>query len=350
MIDISKHIIYDSKSLKDAIVQLDNNLGKNVTLFVVDKNEKLIGSITDGDIRRGIVKKGLSLSESLSLAMNTSCSFLEKNNYSIEEIAKFRKKRIGLLPIVNQDKQITRIIEFDKRKSILPIDVVIIAGGIGSRLKPLTDNTPKPLLEVGGIPIIERNVRRLIEFGVENIYITVKYLGQQIIDYFKEYDSEGTKISFITETNPLGTFGSVTLINKFEHDHVLVMNSDLLTNINFEDMYRQFEMNSSALTVGSIPYKVEVPYAVMETKSSEIISLVEKPTYTYYSNAGIYLFKKEVLEKVPKNQQYNATDLIEMVISQKGKVTSYPILGYWLDIGKHEDYEKANKDVHHITF
>jgi NDP-sugar pyrophosphorylase family protein len=176
------------------------------------------------------------------------------------------------------------------------------------------------------------------------------YLGQQLVDYFQDGSEKALRINYVWEENALGTAGALALVEGFIHDHVLMMNSDLLTNIDFEDLYLFFEEQQADFALACIPYQVNVPYAVMETQDKKVIGFKEKPTYTHYSNAGIYLMKKEVIDLIPKNQAFNATDLMEQLIQEGKKVVAYPLVGYWLDIGKHEDFNKAQIDIKNIKF
>jgi NDP-sugar pyrophosphorylase family protein len=178
----------------------------------------------------------------------------------------------------------------------------------------------------------------------------VKYLGEQIEAHFGNGSQRNIIIDYVWEDEPLGTIGAVSKITNFAHDYVLVMNSDLLTNLDYEHFYIDFIKQDADFAVVTIPYKVSVPYAVLETSNGEIRSFKEKPTYTYYSNGGIYLMKKEVLDYLPKENHFNATDLMEKLINENRKVVSYPLLGYWLDIGKHEDFAKAQIDINNIKF
>jgi NDP-sugar pyrophosphorylase family protein len=158
------------------------------------------------------------------------------------------------------------------------------------------------------------------------------------------------RINYVREENALGTAGALSLIEGFNHDHILMLNSDLLTNIDYEDLYLFFEEQNADFVVACIPYQVNVPYAVMETENKLVKSFKEKPTYTHYSNAGIYLMKREVIENIPKNKLYNATDLMQQLINEGKRVIAYPLVGYWLDIGKHEDFKKAQDDINQIKF
>ena len=235
-------------------------------------------------------------------------------------------------------------------RSYLPVDAVIMAGGRGQRLSPLTDSTPKPLLKVGDKPIMEHNLERLALYGIDDFWVSVKYLGEQIEDYFSDGSKRNVKIRYVWENEPLGTIGAVSKINDFEHDYILVTNSDILTNLDYEHFFLDFLKHDADFSVVSIPYQIDIPYAVLETSSINIISLKEKPSYTYYSNGGIYLMKKSVLKHLPKDRFFNATDLMEKLIGEGHKVISYALSGYWLDVGKHEDFDKAQKDILQIKF
>lgn len=349
MEDYSKHIIQNHQTIRVALEKL-NDLGNYLTLFVLGKDEKLVGTVTDGDIRRAILK-GNSVEEKIEKVMNTNFSSLQKNYNEIEQLQAIRQKNIKLIPVVDGSGKIIRLINLERIKSILPIDAVIMAGGEGRRLRPLTDELPKPLLLVGNKPILEYNIDRLRDYGVENCYITIKYLGSKIKQYFGDGNERNIKIKYVEELeSPLGTIGSISLIEHFDHDTILVMNSDLLTNIDFEDFYLEFIKGGADMAVATIPYLVKIPYAVLETDQQFITGFKEKPTYTYFSNAGIYLLKKEVTEIIPKNSHYNATDLMDSLINAGKKVITYPLYCYWLDIGKPEDYQKAQEDINHIRF
>lgn len=349
MEDHSKHIIKVGQTIRVALEKL-NDLGNYLTLFVLDSDDKLVGTVTDGDIRRALLK-GKTLDEVIESVMNRNYTSLRKDYNEIEQLHAIRQKNIKLIPVIDNQGKLIKLINLEVIKSILPIDAVIMAGGEGRRLRPLTDDLPKPLLNVGKKPIIEYNIDRLRDYGVENCYITIKYLGGKIKEYFGDGSDKNIKISYVEESSlPLGTIGSVRLIDRFEHDTILVMNSDLLTNIDFEDFYLDFIRSGADMAVATIPYFVKIPYAVLETDQERITGFKEKPTYTYFSNAGIYLLKKKLIQIIPKNEFYNATDLMDKLIADGNKVKTYPLYCYWLDIGKPEDYQKAQQDIHHIRF
>ena len=344
-----KHLIRSGSTIKQALAKL-NELGSYLTLFVVEADRKLVGTITDGDIRRAMLR-GLGLTELIENVMNTDYTYLKITNIKFDEIKKIKTKQIKLIPVVDAKGSILRLINLEKIRTVLPVDAVIMAGGEGRRLRPMTDITPKPLLRIGDKPIIEYNIDRLSEFGIENCFITIKYLGEQIREFFGGGESKDMNISYIEElSDPLGTIGSVSLIDSFVHDSVLVMNSDLLTNVDYEDFFLEFKKSGADMAVATIPYQVKIPYAVLETEKDIIVGFKEKPTYTYYSNGGIYLFKKEALRIIPKGQHYNATDLMDYLINNGGKVVTYPLYCYWLDIGKPEDFKKAQEDIVYIKF
>ena len=225
-----------------------------------------------------------------------------------------------------------------------------MAGGRGQRLRPLTDSTPKPLLKMGSKTIIEHNLDRLVMFGIDDFWISLNYLGEQIEDYLNTGKHKNINIEYVREHKALGTIGAASKIINFKHDYVLVTNSDLLTNLDYEKFFLEFVNQNADLAVLTIPYQVNIPYAVLETNNGKVKSIKEKPTYTYFSNGGIYLMKREMLNFVPKEKFYNATDLVENLIQTNYKVISIPFSGYWLDVGKHEDFEKAQIDINNIKF
>ncbi len=346
MKDFEQHIIDPQCTVREVLARLDE-LASDASLFLVDENKKLLGSLTDGDVRRGLIR-GLGLEDEIVKFVQPDPKFLKEGDYSIETLQAWRAKSYKIIPVLDEAHRIVEIINLRLQKSRLPIDAVIMAGGKGTRLRPLTLNTPKPLIKVGDKPIVEYNIDRLQKYGIRNITISIAYLGQQIVDYFGTGAQRGLNINYVTEEKPLGTIGAVRQIEEIHNDYVLVMNSDLLTNIDFEDMLQELINCEGEMIVATSPYEVKIPYGVIETEGRSICALKEKPTYTYYSNAGIYIFKREHISLIPPNDHFNATDLMEALYSNGKKVIHYPILGYWLDIGKPQDYEKAQQDIKHI--
>ncbi|WP_353077499.1 nucleotidyltransferase family protein [Flavobacterium sp.] len=343
-----EHLILSGSSIKKALSIL-NELSQDAILFVVDKQEKLIGSLTDGDIRRGLLNN-FTIESVIDKIIQPNPRFIRKGNYDIQKIIEYREQDYRVIPVLDDNDVVINVINFRFIKSYLPIDAVIMAGGRGQRLQPLTDTTPKPLLKVGDKPIMEHNLNRLAMFGIDDFWVSVKYLGEQIEEYFGTGKQKNINIEYVWENNPMGTIGAVAKINNFKHDYVLVTNSDLLTNIDYEQFFIEFIKQGADLAVLTIPYQVAIPYAVLETEKGEVKSFKEKPTYTYYSNGGIYLMKRDMLEYIPQNTFFNATDLMEELITKNKKIISFPFSGYWLDVGKHEDFEKAQNDINNIKF
>lgn len=351
--NFSKTIIRDTLDAKHALYKLNElagEVGSQTILFIISEDKKLVGTISDGDIRRGLVK-GLDVSESVKSFMRRDYKYLDITNQTTEYIEELKKKRILLVPFLDNEKHIIDIIDLNSFEAFIPVDAFIMAGGKGERLRPLTETIPKPLLKLGDKSIIEYGIEWLCKFGINNFTISVNYLGNQIVDYLGTDKSRNIIINYVYETAPLGTIGSISLMNEWKQEYVLLSNSDLLTNINLKDFFDFFIHNKADCAVASVSYQVAVPYAIFElSDTKEILSLKEKPILNYYSNAGIYLFKKDILKLIPHNTKYDATDFIEHLISLNKKVISYPITGYWLDIGRMEDYAKAKEDIKYLKF
>ena len=348
MTKLEQHLIQETEPLSKALSKL-NDLAQNALLFLVNERNQVTGSLTDGDVRRGILKN-LTVDDEVINFANKNPKTLSKENYSIHEIIALREDNIKIIPVVNAKNEILSLINFKAQKSYLPLDAIVMAGGRGRRLSPLTDTVPKPLLKVGDKPIIDHNIDRLRDFGIDDYHISVRYLGQMLETHFEKSIRPGETINIVWENDPLGTIGAVSNIEEFHHDHLLLTNSDILTRIDYEDFFLHFLENEADMSVASIPYQVDVPYAVMEISKERVVSFKEKPTYTYYSNGGIYLMKRELIDLIPKNQFFNATDLMDVLIKSDKKLITYPLHKYWLDIGKHEDFKKAKEDVVHLDF
>ncbi|MGO4919931.1 nucleotidyltransferase family protein [Maribacter spongiicola] len=348
MRNFREHLLPTQSTIREALIKLQD-LAKDAILFVVDKDDKLLGSLTDGDIRRGLIN-GVEVSGIVNKIIQPNPKFIRKGEKNLEKIIEYREGNYRILPVLDNNDLVVNVINFRIIRSYLPVDAVIMAGGKGTRLRPLTENTPKPLLKVGDKPIMEHNLDRLALYGIDDFWVSVKYLGEQIEDYFGDGSNKSINLRYVWEDKPLGTIGAVSKINDFSHDYVLLTNSDLLTNLDYEHFFLNFKKTDADLAVVTIPYQVNIPYAVLETSNGHVVNFKEKPTYTYYSNGGIYLIKKTALNYLPKEDFFNATDLMEKLIAEGKKVMSYPLSGYWLDIGKHEDFEKAQRDLQQIKF
>ena len=346
--DFKKHLVQSHLSLKEGL-RILNYLGFDAIIFVISVEGKLMGSLTDGDVRRGLLSD-LDLKSEIINFLQPNPRFLKRGEYDIHEVIELRNNGYNIIPVLDKNEVVVNVINFRYFKSYLPVDAVIMAGGRGERLKPLTDNIPKPLLPVGNKPIIMHNLDRLRLFGIDDFWISLRYLGSKIKDFIGDGKDDGINVNYVTEDTPLGTIGSVSLIDDFQHDYILVMNSDLLTNIDFEKFFLDFLASGADLSVATIPYNVNIPYAILSTSNNLVSSFQETPTYTYFANAGIYLMKKSVCNLIPKNMFYNTTDLLQCLLDGKKIVTSFPLRGYWLDIGKHDDYSKAQQDIEFINF
>lgn len=347
-VDTNEYCIQSTSDGRQALQKLDSLSHKESrAVFVVNEQNRLLGTITDGDIRRGLLS-GREISEDVTRYMNPNFKFILEGQVSDALIKSLKESGIYLLPVLNGQGQITKIIDLKRISGIVPAIAFIMAGGRGERLKPLTDVTPKPLLQVGKKPIIEHNIDRLAKYGIEDFYVSIRYLGDQIRAYLGDGSKKGIRIHYIEEIDPLGTIGSLQMLPAFKEEYVFVMNSDILTNVDIADFFERFISTEADMAVASVPYRVNIPYGVMElSEETHVMSLKEKPTYVYYSNAGIYFIRKWVKDLIPQSF-YNATDLMEELIRKQKKVVSYPILNYWLDIGRHEDYIKAKEDIKHI--
>lgn len=346
MNDISKYIIPSSATLSDALIALNNLSGDVLTLLVVDQTGKMLGTLTDGDVRRNLIVSK-DLQTSITEAMNVHFKYATQNHTDVRFIHEMREAGVILLPVLDENKKIVTLYNFKKLRSVLPIDAVLMAGGKGERLRPLTERIPKPLLPVNGKPIIDYNIERLIHFGVNHISVTVNYLKDQIEEHFSK-PIENVQVQCVPEPRFLGTIGSLSFIENFNNDTILIMNSDLFTNIDYEEFFLHFKDHQADMSVASVPYTVNIPYGIFELEGRDIKGVVEKPTYNYYANAGIYLIKKNLLKLIPRDTFYNATDLLKDLIENGYNVIRFPITGYWLDIGNHSEYAKACDLIHHI--
>jgi dTDP-glucose pyrophosphorylase len=345
---MNKHLIDKNESVQIAIKRLDE-LAIDAILFVLDQDKKLVGSLTDGDVRRGLIK-GFQIDSEVNQIMNGEPKKLFHNNLNILKAKEYREKNYKIVPIVNENNEIVEILNFRLTKTRLPIDVVIMAGGRGSRLLPLTEKVPKPLLKVGDKSIIERVIDGLVKYGVKNIDISINYLGHLIKKEFGDGSSKGLNIKYIEESEELGTIGALALKNSFECPYTLVLNSDILTSIDYEDYFLDFLDKKADISAVGIPYKLDIPYGIFELNEHRITKINEKPTFTYLSNGGIYLFRSEIIQQIPKGKPCLATEFIEELIQNNNTVITYALLDYWLDIGNPSDFKRAQLDIKHLKF
>lgn len=344
---MNNHLISKDKTLLEALSQINNLAPDPLVLFVIDGDNRMVGTLTDGDSRRALIA-GASVNDKAEKIMHRDFNFMCVYDISnVKEIYRQRKLKMKLVPVLDDERHIVDIINLEKFKTRLPVDAVLMAGGKGERLRPLTEKTPKPLLPVGDKAIIDHNVDRLINYGVTHISVTVNYLKEQIEEHYRK-TRNGIQIQTVREPEFLGTIGSIKFVPKFHNETILLMNSDVFTNIDYEDFYLHFLQHDAEMSVAAIPYNVSIPYGILDLDGRNIQGLLEKPKYTYYANAGIYLIKRRALDEIPDNKSFNATDLVEKLISEGKKVIRYPLNGTWIDIGNPQEYQKAQDLVKHL--
>lgn len=341
------HFISQDITLLEALVRINSLAPEPLVLFVIDDEKRMVGTLTDGDSRRALIA-GASVNDKVSKIMHRSFNYMKvEEQDDVKELKRQKELKMALVPVLDKDHHIVEIINLEKYKTRLPVDAVLMAGGKGERLRPLTEKTPKPLLPVGEKAIIDHNIDRLISYGVKHINVTVNYLREQLEEHFMVPRGE-VKVDTVREPKYLGTIGSIRFVKEFHNDTILVMNSDLFTNINYEEFFLHFKEHEAEMSVAAVPYAVSVPYGIFDLDGRDIRGLIEKPTYNYYANAGIYLIKKAALDEIPEDTFFNATDLIEKLIAVNKKVIRFPLNGTWIDIGNPQEYQKANELVKHM--
>ena len=342
-------VIRDNETVLDALKKIDehSSFGTRI-LFVEDKNGKICGSVSDGDCRRGLIN-GKNITSFVSEIMNKNYTSLKKGIYDTEKIQKIRTLGLKYVPELNEDGSLYKIHDFTNNKSFVPVDAVLMAGGKGERLRPLTLETPKPLLKVADKPIIDYNIDNLINCGISNINVTVNYLGEQIEEHFVK-PVKDIQVKTVREPKFLGTIGSIKFVKEWHNDTILLMNSDLFTNIDIEAFYLHFLKHGADMSVAGVPYNVNIPYGIFELENTrEIKGITEKPSYHYYANACMQLLRRSLFYLIPDNEFFDATDFMYKLIKNNKKVIRFPITGYWIDIGKPEDFKNVQEFARNIN-
>ncbi len=321
------------------------------TAVVVDANNKLIGTITDGDIRRRLLAGG-SLEEPVTNAMNTSPVTAKPGASPVLLAELMKSKNVLTIPIVTTTNEFVEMIHLKDLKNIkselLPkisnYDfAIIMAGGEGNRLKPITNMIPKPMVEIGGMPLLERQIIALAEAGIKRIYISVNYLANLIEDYFKDGKRYDTEIIYLKEVEKMGTAGALTLIEQIPQKPVLLINGDVFTNSNFNSLLEYHLQSEADFTVATTNYTIEIPYGVIHLDNQEVKSIEEKPTQIFLCNAGIYCLSTHAFRLITDHKLTNITELFNILISKSYKIAAFPIHEYWIDIGTPEDLDKARE-------
>lgn len=340
-------LLKPTSTIKDALKIIDSGAMK--IALVVDEDEKLLGTLTDGDIRRGLLNN-LSLDDSIESVIfkNPTVCNIKDTKEHILEVAIERK--LYQVPIVDNEGRLVGIEEMDEllKPAIKINKVVLMVGGLGTRLRPLTEHTPKPMLKVGNKPILETIILNFKKYGFTNIILSVSYKSEIIEEYFKDGREFGVNIEYIHESKRMGTAGALSLMRDKLNEPFFVMNGDLLTNINFEHMMEYHLSNNAIATMGVREYDFQVPYGVVNVDGENILSIEEKPVHSFFVSGGVYVLDSKVLDFIPSDEFYDMPMLFEKVIENKMKSISFPIREYWLDIGRLEEFEKANNEYHEV--
>lgn len=318
-------------------------------LLVIDTNGKLIGTVSDGDIRRGLLK-GFNLDDGIESIYfrNPTVANINDSKENIIRIA--TAKKIHQIPVLDNDGNLVGLETLDELVSqkIKSNPVVLMAGGLGTRLGELTKTTPKPMLQVGNKPILQTIIENFAKYGYTEIIISVNYLSHMIEEYFGDGTQFGVSIRYIHETQRMGTAGALSLMRELLTEPFFVMNADLLTNVNFEHLHNNHITKQAEGTMCIREYDIQIPYGVVNLENDRITSILEKPTHKFYVSAGIYMLNPETIAQIPQNKFYDMPTLFETLIEENKTTVSFPIREYWLDIGRMEEYERANSEYHGV--
>lgn len=320
--------------------------------LVVDQERRLLGTITDGDVRRAILAgKDLELPVSVLLANKISTRYpkpvtaqLGANRETLLEL--LHQNALRQLPVLDGEGRVVDLVMLDDLipTQDLPLQAVIMAGGLGTRLRPLTEDLPKPMLPVGGKPLMELLIEQLRQLGIRRVNVTTHYKPEKISDHFGDGSSFGVELNYVNEDKPLGTGGALGLIDA-PKEPLLVINGDILTKVDFRAMLAYHQEHHAVMTVAVKQYDIKVPYGVIECEGSRVCALKEKPQLHFLVNAGVYLLEPKVYEFIPNGEHFNMTDLIQWLLDANHIVASFPIIEYWVDIGQLADYEQAQNDM-----
>jgi dTDP-glucose pyrophosphorylase len=346
MLDWKKITLLPHHSIRCAM-EIIGRESSGIALVVSEQNE-LLGLITDGDIRRGLLRS-YKLEDCVELIMNKNPAVAYLKDSKKQRMEILKKAKIRQLPILSENKKVVmvEVLKADLNKSIDNV-AFLIAGGLGTRLKPLTDNLPKPLLRLGGKPILQIIIESLIESGITKFYLSVNYLADMFVEHFGNGEKWGVEIYYIFENEPMGTAGSLSLLKEIPKSPIIVMNADLLTKIDICDLLSFHKDHGSKATMCVRDYDFQVPYGVVQTKENILIDITEKPKYKFFVNAGIYIISPEVISEIPLGQPFTMPELLKKINRKENDVSVFPIHEYWLDIGQLEDFKRAQSEVDKI--
>ena len=347
MKNIEKIKLHPDSTIREALLAIDNGAMK--IAVVVDKHDYLEGVLTDGDIRRGLLE-GMQLSSPIESIIQRNpivCSFRDTKE---DILAKSLGKKIYHIPVLDDDLKVIGVEDVDTLLSTKDKDnrVVLMVGGLGSRLRPLTEKTPKPMLKVGNKPILETIINNFKRYGFVNIILSVNYKADIVKEYFGDGSAFGVSIEYVCEEKRMGTAGALSLMREKFDAPFFVMNGDLLTNVNFEHFLNFHLDQKSMATMAVREYEHQVPFGVVNQEEGVITSIVEKPKHYYYVNAGIYILDPTVLQYIPENEFYDMPTLFDVLIQNEKRPLSFPIHEYWLDIGQMKQLEQARSEYFNV--
>ena len=336
-----------STTIKDAR-RVINESSMHVVI-VVDEQNKLLGMVTESDLRKAILKH-IQFDDRVTKIMNATPKAGLVTDSKDKVALFFKETNLMHLPIVNNNGVLVSVEYFDEHLKISKQDnwVIIMAGGMGNRLKPLTENTPKAMLKVGTKPILERIIISCIDFGFNKFYLSVNYRSEMIENYFGDGSTWGIKIVYLREKKRMGTAGALSLLPEKPSKPFLVINGDLLTELNFQDLINFHLEHKAFATMCIREYEFSVPFGVVKIKKNEIERIDEKPVHKVFVNAGIYMLEPDVLQLVPDNTFLDMTDLLRWIVEKNEIAAVFPVREYWLDIGRIDDYKRANGDVENL--
>ena len=349
-VDLDKLCIGHDSSIQEAVAQMD--VSRIGIVLVVEPDRKLMGAITDGDVRRAALAQ-VDLGQPVNTLLVRKAGSPYARPISAPESAD-RNTLLGLLqqysvrhlPLVDGAERVVGLVTLDDfvAEEPLRLQAVIMAGGHGSRLRPLTDDLPKPMLPVGGQPLMEITLRQLRAAGLKRVHIAVHHRSEKIAEYFGNGEDFGVEINYVTEDQPLGTAGALGLMEK-PKETVLLINGDILTQLDFRAMLAYHREHRADLTVAVQRYDTQLPYGLVECEGTYVRSLVEKPILNFLVNAGIYLLEPPVYQFIPNGEMFDMTELIQRLLDENRPVAAFPIHEYWLDIGQAADYQQAQEDL-----
>lgn len=342
MINWEKALVPGNLKVFDALRVLD--LSATQILVVVDSDNRLLGTVTDGDIRRGILA-GFSLEDRVESIMNKDPVVVDLDVEKEKVLSIMKKRKLHQVPVVDRERKVVglQVVDDFIRTQDKPNWVVLMAGGLGTRLRPLTDDCPKPLLKVGSKPVLELILEGLVKAGFSRFYLSVNYKAEQIRDYFGDGSRWDVTIRYLNEQKKLGTAGSLGLIGEPPAEPMLVMNGDLLTSINFGMLLDFHREHGAVATMCVREYRIQVPFGVVKVDRHRLASIVEKPVERFFVNAGIYVLEPEVLESIERNTCLDMPELFDRLVAGGRESAVFPLHEDWLDIGRHDDLELATR-------